>query len=441
MISSNSLTVRAVDGFSSEITVPGDKSISHRAAIIAGLANGPCRISNYLPSGDCLNTLRAMESLGVECDYIEANDHGPTEIIIDGTSMSLSSPPTAIDCGNSGTGMRLLAGILAGQNFESTLTGDSSLCSRPMGRIIKPLEDMGGHVRSAGEREGHAPLIFQGRSLEPIRYVMPVASAQVKSAVLLAGLFAKGTTTVEQPATTRDHTERMLTEFGIGVRREGNEISIEGGQTPEARDLDIPGDISSAAFWLVAAAAKKNSHLTVRGVGLNPTRTAVLQVLLRMGARINQSVTHTGGGEPAGDLAVYASELQGTEISGGEIPNLIDEIPIIAVAGALAQGTTSIRDAAELRVKESDRIRTVVENLQAMGANVTEHEDGMTINGGANLHGASLDCFGDHRIAMAFSIAGLFAEGDTFIRNTECIATSYPGFEQDFSRVCGIKVQ
>ncbi len=441
MTSSNSLTVSSVQGFSSKLTVPGDKSISHRAAIIAGLANGPCRIRNYLPSEDCLNTLRAMESLGVECDYIATNKHGPTEIMIHGTSMSLSCPPNAIDCGNSGTGMRLLAGILAGQDFESVLTGDSSLCSRPMGRIIKPLKEMGAHLQSAGEKEGCAPLIFQGRSLNPIRYVMPVASAQVKSAVLLAGLFTKGTTAVEQPATTRDHTERMLSDFGIQLSYEGNEISIEGGQTPEACNLDIPGDISSAAFWLVAAAAKKNSHLTIRGVGLNPTRTAVLEVLHRMGARIEQSVTNRGRGELAGDLEVYASKLQGTEISGAEIPNLIDEIPILAVAGALAEGTTSIRDAAELRVKESDRIRTVVANLQAMGANVTEHEDGMTINGRANLRGASLDCFGDHRIAMAFSIAGLFAEGDTFIRNTECIATSYPGFEEDLSKVCGVKLK
>ena len=437
MNSSHSLTIHPAGGFSTELTVPGDKSISHRAAIIAGLANGPCRVRNYLPSEDCLNTLRAMKSLGVTCDYIDTNQYGPTEIIIHGTSMSLSSPSTVIDCGNSGTGMRLLAGILAGQNFESTLTGDASLCSRPMGRIIKPLEGMGAHLKATGDKEGCAPLIFQGRALAPIRYVMPVASAQVKSAVLLAGLFAHGTTSVEQPAITRDHTERMLTNFGIQLGYEENGISIEGGQTPKACNLDIPGDISSAAFWLVAAAANKNSSLTLRGVGLNPTRTAVLKVLLRMGAQIDQSVTTEGNGEPAGDLVAHASGLQGTEISGSEIPNLIDEIPILAVAGALAQGTMHIRDAAELRVKESDRIRTVVENLQAMGANVTEHDDGMTIKGGAKLRGANLDCFGDHRIAMAFSVAGLFAAGETSIRNTECIATSYPGFEDDFSKVCG----
>ena len=440
MNSSHSLTIHPAGGFSAELTVPGDKSISHRAAIIAGLANGPSRVSNYLPSEDCLNTLRAMESLGVAYEAIDTNQYGPTEIIIHGTSMSLSSPSKVIDCGNSGTGMRLLAGILAGQDFESTLTGDASLCSRPMERIIRPLEGMGAHLEATGDKEGCAPLIFRGRSLAPVRYVMPVASAQVKSAVLFAGLFADGTTSVKQPATTRDHTERMLAYFGIRIGCKENEISIEGGQTPQACDLDIPGDISSAAFWLVAAAANKNSSLTLRGGGLNPTRTAVLNVLLRMGAQIGHSVTTEGNGEPAGDLEVHGSELQGTEISGREIPNLIDEIPILGVAGALAQGTTCIRDAAELRVKESDRIRTVVENLQAMGANVREHDDGMTIEGGAQLRGANLDCFGDHRIAMAFSVAGLFADGETNIRNTECIATSYPGFEDDFSKVCGRRI-
>ncbi|HCQ37807.1 MAG TPA: 3-phosphoshikimate 1-carboxyvinyltransferase [Verrucomicrobiales bacterium] len=439
MSSSNLLKIRPTEHFSADLTVPGDKSISHRAAIIAGLANGPCLISNYLASEDCLNTLRAMERLGVSCEYSKANQDGPMEVMVHGTSMGLSSPSSTIDCGNSGTGMRLLAGILAGQKFESTLTGDDSLCSRPMGRIIKPLERMGAQLEATGKTEGCAPLVFQGRALNSIHYIMPVASAQVKSAVLLAGLFAQGKTTVEQPSETRDHTERMLSDFGIQLGFEGNKISIEGGQIPKATNLDVPGDISSAAFWLVAAAAREGSRLKIRKVGLNPTRTAVVNVLLRMGAKIQETATSQGEGEPTGDLEVHGSELHGTDISGKEIPNLIDEIPILAVAGALARGTMTIRDAGELRVKESDRIRTVVDNLLAMGANVTEHDDGMTIEGGVNLHGASLDCFGDHRIAMAFSIAGLFAEGETVILNTECIATSYPGFEEDLRRVGGIR--
>ena len=438
MSSPSEISISPAGHISGSLTVPGDKSISHRAAIIAGLSNGLCRISNYLPSEDCLNTLRAMENLGVSCDYSQADVHRPLDLIIHGTSMGLSEPDSTIDCGNSGTAMRLLAGILAGQQFEATVTGDGSLSSRPMGRIIKPLELMGADVEATGEAEGCAPLIFRGQPLTAIHYAMPVASAQVKSAVLLAGLFARGTTTVEQPTETRDHTERMLRDFGVELTHQGNAISVRGGQVPEAANIEIPGDISSAAFWVVAAAAHKGACLTIRNVGLNPTRTAVLDVLLRMGCRIEtRSLTEGGEGEPTGELEVHGGDLHGTEISGDEIPNLIDEIPILAVAGALADGTTKIKDAQELRVKESDRIRTVVDNLRAMGADITEHHDGMTIVGGPALRGTTLDCFGDHRIGMAFSIAGLFADGETIIRNTECIATSYPGFQEDLDKACG----
>ena len=434
---SNTIVIKPTKLLSTEITVPGDKSISHRAAIIAGLSNGPCKIRNYLPSEDCLNTLRAMESLGVSCDYQRTEYRRPLDLVIHGTSMAMSPPSSTIDCGNSGTAMRLLAGILASQNFKSTLTGDTSLCSRPMGRIITPLERMGAHIEARGDAEGCAPLIFQGRPLNPIHYVMPVASAHVKSAVLLAGLFTNGKTSVAQPAASRDHTERMLRDFGVQIVHEANEVSIQGGQVPQATNLDIPGDISSAAFWIVAAAASKGSLLTIRNVGLNPTRTAVLDVLLRMGCRIKTTPrTAEGEGEPAGDLEIHGGELYGTDIGGEEIPNLIDEIPVLAVAGALAEGTTTIRDAGELRVKESDRITTVVNNLRAMGANITEHDDGMSITGGLKLSGAHLNCFGDHRIAMAFSIAGLFADGETSVSNTECIATSYPGFTADLEMVC-----
>lgn len=431
------LKTRRAGEFSAEFTVPGDKSISHRAAIISGLSNGPCHIRNYLPSEDCLNTLRAMESLGVQCQYLESNSYGPVDMIVHGQGMRLTRSSSPIDCGNSGTGMRLLAGVLSGQEFESTLTGDESLSSRPMGRIIRPLEQMGARIESLGEKEGCAPLLFRGNSLNCISYVMPIASAQVKSAILLAGLFADGTTTVQQPAETRDHTERMLNRFQVPVVRNENTISIRGGRIPEAVDLDIPGDISSAAFWIVAASAKLNSRLLIKDVGLNPTRTALIDVLLRMGAAITSKPSTSGDDwEPAGSLEVLGGELRGTEILSTEIPNLIDEIPILAVAGALAQGTMTIRNAAELRVKESDRIAAVVENLRAMGADVTEHDDGMSIIGGNTLRGTSLDCFGDHRIAMAFAVAGLFADGETMIRNAECIATSYPGFDEDLSKVC-----
>ena len=435
MHNSNSLTVRSVEAFSAKLRMPGDKSISHRAAIIAGLSNGPCHIRNYLPSEDCLNTLRAMESLGVKCDYLLSDDFGPTELRIHGKGLRLTPPSQPIDCGNSGTGMRLLAGVLAGQDFESSLTGDESLSSRPMERIIRPLECMGARI---GSKEGCAPLVFHGGGLEAVHYDMPMASAQVKSAILLAALYAPGTTTVSQPAPSRDHTERMLAQFQVQTACDGNELTISGGQVPQALDIDVPGDISSAAFWIVAAAAMQDSNLLIKDVGLNPSRTALLDVLRRMGTTIKSSERSSAvAGEPAGSLEVQGGELHGTEIRKEEIPILIDEIPVLAVAGALARGKTTIRNASELRVKESDRITAVVNNLRAMGADVTEHDDGISVVGNKPLHGTTLDCFGDHRIAMAFAIAGLFAEGETVIHNTECIATSYPGFVKDLDQILG----
>jgi 3-phosphoshikimate 1-carboxyvinyltransferase len=430
------LRVSAVNRISGEIVVPGDKSISHRAAILAGLSNGTCRLTNYLPSEDCLNTLLAMQALGVNCEFLEANGYGPVEILVHGTKRGLKAPEEPIDCGNSGTGMRLLAGLLAGQTFSTTLVGDASLSKRPMGRIINPLTEMGAAIIARGARAGCAPLVVQGMPLRPIQYEMPVASAQVKSAILLAGLFANGKTTVVQPAQTRDHTERMLTQFRVRTLKEGNAVSIYGDQQPEAVDVHVPGDISSAAFWIVAAAAMPKSRLLVKDVGLNPTRSAILGVLLRMGAKI-KDVVRTGfeDGEPAGNVEVRGETLCGTTLKPEEIPNLIDEIPILAVAGALAQGKTVIRNAEELRVKETDRIATVVENLRAMGAEVEEFEDGMEITGGRRLKGAELDCFGDHRIAMAFAVAGMFAEGETVIRDTACVGTSYPGFDEDLKKM------
>jgi 3-phosphoshikimate 1-carboxyvinyltransferase len=432
----SSLKIKSISSLHAELSVPGDKSISHRVAMIAGLSNGSCEIRNFLPSEDCLNTLGAMRALGVTYDVMEEMvGFGPTALRIDGQMGQLIAPRGPIDCGNSGTGMRLLAGLLAGQDFTSELTGDASLSGRPMGRIIKPLSEMGARIEALGAREGCAPLRISGSKLQPISYAMPMASAQVKSAVLLAGLFAEGKTTVIQPAVTRDHTERMLNAFNVRVVTEGNEVSTWGGQVPEARDFLVPGDISSAAFWIVAAAALPGSLLQVRNVGLNPTRTAILNVLMRMGAHISDSVQTRDAGEPIGHIEVRGQKLHGTEILIDEVPNLIDEVPVLAVAGALAGGRMVIRNAAELRVKETDRIAVVAKNLRLMGATVTEFDDGMEIEGGAKLHGATLESHGDHRIAMAFAIAGLFARGETTIHDTDCVNTSYPGFAQHLDAV------
>ena len=424
----STLRVKAISSLHAEFSVPGDKSISHRAAIFGGLSNGTCEISNFLPSEDCLNTLKAMQSLGANFEIIEElENYGPTKLRIHGKSMSLSEPEAPIDCGNSGTGMRLLAGLLAGQKFSTELFGDASLSSRPMGRITVPLTEMGASLETLGEKPGCAPLKIKGSSLKAIDYNMPVASAQVKSAVLLAGLFAEGTTSVTQPNITRDHTERMMEAFQISCKTADNKISVPGRQMPESCDLTVPGDISSAAFWLVAAAAMDGSRLMLKDVGLNPTRTAILKVLTRMGARMSE-IDHNTVGEPIGNIEIHGAPLQGTTLLPEEIPNLIDEIPVIAVAAALAKGDTHIRNARELRVKETDRIATTVENLRKMGVDVEEFEDGMVIHGGKQLEGAEIESHGDHRIAMAFCIAGLFASGETIVHGTDCINTSYPGF-------------
>jgi 3-phosphoshikimate 1-carboxyvinyltransferase len=427
--------VHSISKLQAEFRVPGDKSMSHRTAILGGLSNGTCTIHNFLPSEDCVNTLHAMRSLGAHYDVLdELSGYGPLNLRIHGQSMKLRASATPIDCGNAGTGMRLLAGLLAGQTFSTELFGDASLSSRPMGRITIPLGEMGAMIETRGEKPGCAPLFIHAAKLRPITYEMPVASAQVKSAVLLAGLFTEGKTTVIQPAETRDHTEQMLASFGVETERKDHAISIEGGQIPRACNFTVPGDISSAAFWLVAAAALPGSHLLIKDVGLNPTRTAILKVLSRMGAHMSEIVHHSDG-EPIGNIEIHGAALKGTTILIEEVPNLIDEIPVIAVAAALASGRTIIRNAKELRVKETDRITTVVNGLRAMGAEVEEFEDGMEITGGKPLHGATIDSFGDHRIAMAFAIAGLFAEGETIITNTECVNTSYPGFSHHLAAV------
>jgi len=411
-----------------EITVPGDKSISHRAAILAALSNGTCVVTGFLPSEDCLSTVGALRALGVQ---IERPD--PTTLIVHGCSRQLTAPKGDIDCGNSGTTMRLLSGVLAAQPFRTRLVGDASLSRRPMNRVITPLTQMGATLAAEGPKS-NPPLVIEGGKLTPIHYVSPVASAQVKSAVLLAGLFAHGRTTVTEPIQSRNHTERMLEWFLVGPHVEELSVAVVGEKTPESRDFHVPGDISSAAFWLVAAAAQPGSHLLVTKVGLNETRTGILAVLVRMGAHVRE-IIEVEEGEPWGTIEIQGGKLKGTVIHGKEIPNVIDELPILAVAGALAHGVTVIADAAELRVKETDRLAAIATNLRAMGVTVTETDDGLEIFGGAPLKGARLSSFGDHRIAMAFAIAGMFAEGETIIDGVECVATSYPDFQETLARL------
>ncbi len=420
---------------STSITVPGDKSISHRSVMLGALSDGTCVINGFLASEDCLATMKAFRQMGVRIDVPdEALLHGPEkpgsiQIVVHGTKGKLTPPAERIDCGNSGTTMRLMSGLLAAQPFSSELFGDASLSRRPMKRVMAPLAEMGAKITAKGEN-GACPLVIEGGKLKPIHYTLPVASAQVKSAVLLAGLFCEGKTTVTEPTATRDHTERMLNYFGVHLRREGNDISVHGGQLPKARDFLVPGDISSAAFWLVAAAAQPGSELRILNVGLNKTRTGILKVLARMGAQVQEIDETDGSGEPAGQIIVRGTRLKGTTISGAEIANVIDELPVLAVAGALAEGKTVIKDAQELRVKETDRIAAVVHHLKAMGAKVTDFPDGMEIEGGVPLKAPSepLPSYGDHRITMAFAIAGLFAEGETVLKDVECVDTSYPGF-------------
>ena len=407
-----------------EITVPGDKSISHRAVIIAALSNGVCTLSGFLPSEDCMRTVNAMRALGIRIEQPE-----PDTLIVHGKKRVLMPPKKEIDCGNSGTTMRLLAGLLAGQTFESRLVADAGLSRRPMDRVITPLRRMGANIVAEGP-EQTPPLRIHGGSLRGIRYRLPIASAQVKGALLLAGLFAKGKTTVDEPTPTRNHTEVMLNYFLVRTAKNGDgSLTVFGDQVPESRDFTIPGDISAAAFWLVAAAARPRGHLLVREVGLNDTRTAVLGVLLRMGAQVREAVEEVDQLEPRGIVEVTGAPLKGTVIQGREVPQLIDELPILAVAGALANGKTIIRHAQELRVKETDRIAATAHNLRTMGAQVTEMNDGLEIHGPALLHGARVPSFGDHRIAMAFAIAGLFADGETIVQDADCIRKSYPGFE------------
>jgi 3-phosphoshikimate 1-carboxyvinyltransferase len=428
------LRVKRAPRIDAEISVPGDKSISHRAVIIASLSNGVCVLRGFLPSEDCLRTVAAMRALGIKIEQPEAE-----LLVVHGKKRLLMPAAGDIDCGNSATTMRLLTGLLAGQPFDSRLVGASSLSRRPMDRVIEPLRKMGAVITAEGPNES-APLRITGSNLRGIEYNSPIASAQVKSALLLAGLFAKGKTTVNEPSLSRNHTELMLNYFLVRTaKEEDGGVSIFGDQVPESRDFTIPGDISSAAFWLVAAAAQPGGHLLVRDTGLNDTRTGLLGVLIRMGAQVREAIEDVDQIEPRGIVEVTGAPLKGTVIQGKDVPLLIDELPILAVAGAIASGTTTIRQAQELRVKETDRIAAIAHNLRAMGAQVIELNDGLEIHGRGSLRGGRVASFGDHRIAMAFAIAGLFADGETIVQDAQCVHESYPDFEKALEEIMNPK--
>jgi len=414
-----------------EIRVPGDKSISHRAVLFGALARGTTRVTGFLRAEDCLATVRCVRGLGVR---VEEEPSDGTRLAVHGGD--LREPEDVLDAGNSGTTIRLLAGILAGQPFHSTVTGDASIRRRPMDRIAEPLRRMG--ARITGRAGGRlAPLAIEGGSLRGIAYRTPVASAQVKSAVLLAGLFAEGETAVTEPSLSRDHTERMLAGFGAPITRAGLTVRLPGRAALTATAVAVPGDISSAAFFLVAAAIVPGSSLTVRGVGLNPTRTGMLDVLRAMGAAVEIAPGPDAGGEPAGDVTVRAAPLRGTVIGGDLIPRLIDELPVLAVAASVAEGETVIRDAAELRVKESDRIAALARELAAIGARIEAQPDGLAIQGVPRLRGGRAASGGDHRMAMALAVAGLRAAGPVTVDDTDCIRTSFPEFEATLRGLTG----
>ena len=412
-----------------EITVPGDKSISHRAVMLGALSQGRTEVRNFLQGADCLSTIGCFRELGIEIENREE------VITIHGRGLDgLSAPSRILDAGNSGTTTRLISGILAAQPFETILTGDASIRKRPMRRIMEPLAMMGAHIESM-DGNGCAPLKIHGTSLKGIHYLPRVASAQVKSSVLLAGLYAQGETSVTEPVLSRNHSEIMLETFGARIRTEGKTVAISPRPRLEGRKITVPGDISSAAYFIAAGLLVPGSDILIHNVGINPTRDGILRAARAMGGKITL-LNEKHEGEPTADIHVVYSPLRGTVIEGDIIPALIDELPVIAVLAAAAEGTTIIRDAAELKVKESDRIHVVTENLSAMGCDITAADDGMVIHGGRPLKGASILSHNDHRIAMSFAIASLIAEGETLIRDRECVTISYPDFYSDLASLC-----
>lgn len=417
-------------GLRGEVTVPGDKSISHRSVMFGAIAKGLTEIDGFLQGADCLSTISCFERMGVSIE-----NRGERVLVFGNGMHGLKEPDGVLDCGNSGTTTRLLSGLLSAQPFCVTLTGDESIRKRPMKRIITPLSQMGASIKSVNDN-GCAPLFIEGQHLHGISYQSPVASAQVKSAVLLAGLYAEGETRVTEPYLSRNHSELMLAHFGADVRTEGTTAVLRPARELFGQKISVPGDISSAAFFIAAALMVPGSELLIRNVGINPTRDGILTVCRSMGADIEILNPSAGSGEPVADLLVRHSSLHRTEIGGAVIPTLIDELPVIAAMACLADGKTVIRDAAELKVKESNRIAVMTEGLLAMGARVEETADGMIIHGGSPLHGAVIDSRKDHRIAMTFAVTALAASGQTEILDADCVSISYPGFYGDLKRLC-----
>ncbi|MGA7890442.1 MAG: 3-phosphoshikimate 1-carboxyvinyltransferase [Candidatus Sulfotelmatobacter sp.] len=425
MKSESQIIVRPARNVRGGVSLPGDKSISHRYAMLAAIADGASRLENYSTGADCASTLGCLRSLGVKWERKDGADNVDNVIEVQASGLGLTAPSQPLDCGNSGSTIRMLSGIIAAQKFSSEMEGDESLSRRPMERVITPLTAMGAQIIS---QNGRPPLRITGAKLKGIDYKMPVASAQVKSCLLFAGLLADGETRIEEPLRTRDHGEVALRAFGAQVESKGNEVRIRGGQRLRGIETRVPGDLSSAAFFLCAAALFPGSQLTITSLLMNPTRALLLDILMQMGLRISVTQLEEVYGELVGTLQVEGARLKSATIAGAATAALIDEIPVLAAIAPYTEEGIEVRDAKELRVKESDRIASIATNLRAMGAEVEEREDGLKIPGGQSLHGAEIESFGDHRIAMAFSIAALRAQGETLIRGSECAAISYPAF-------------
>lgn len=434
------MEITAKHSFHGELTVPGDKSISHRGIMFGAISNGLTEVTNFLQGADCLSTISCFRQLGIPIE----NDG--SRVLVHGKGLhGLSAPSQVLDVGNSGTTLRLISGILAGQSFQSTLNGDASIRKRPMKRIFVPLSKMGARfqcwdpVHFPGQRSKTssdcAPFTVQGGKLNHVHYYSPIASAQVKSAILLAGLYGDGITKVTEPVLSRNHTELMLSGFGADILSTEATAAIWPEPKLEGQAIHVPGDISSAAYFIALGLISPNSEILIQNVGVNPTRSGILTAARAMGGNISLLNQRTVSGEPVADILVKSSSLHGTAIGGNQIPTLIDELPVIAIMAAFAEGPTIVTDAQELRVKESDRIATVTENLNAMGGDVSPTEDGMAIRGGRPLHGAQIKTYGDHRIAMSFAIAGLNADGETTLDNQDCVTVSYPSFFEDVKKL------
>lgn len=408
-----------------QIKVPGDKSISHRAVMLGSLANGVTEISGFLKGADCLSTIDCFKKMGIDIDINGEN------VTVHGNGLrGLKKPDEMLYTGNSGTTTRLLCGILAGQNFDTSITGDASIQKRPMGRVVQPLSMMGAKIENE-----YCPLYITGTKLHGIDYKMPVASAQVKTAIILAGLYADGETVIHEIEKSRDHTELMLSAMGTDLTVDNLDITVKPTNDLTAVNVDVPGDISSAAFFLVLGAIMPNSQITVTNVGINPTRTGIIDVLKDMGADITLENVHTSAGETVADITVRSSSLKGTTVGGDIIPRLIDELPIIAVAAVFADGQTVIKDAQELKVKETNRIRAVVDEFNKCGIDITETDDGMIINGGKSIHGADFKTYGDHRMAMSLTVLAQLADCESTLDDSDCACVSYPTFFDDFYKL------